>query len=96
MPVNAISGNGAIAPLAESRTAKHSTSFGDTLAKVLGELDNMQAAVDTATHDLVSGNVDDFHQVVILSEKATLSLQLAVQVRNKVLEAYHEVMRTQV
>jgi len=45
---------------------------------------------------LALGQIDDIHQVTIAMEKATLSLQLAVQVRNRMVEAYQEISRMQV
>ncbi|MGB3261796.1 flagellar hook-basal body complex protein FliE, partial [Paenisporosarcina sp.] len=50
---------------------------------------------DKLTNQLVTGEVKDIHEVMIASQKASLSLQLTVQVRNKVVEAYQEVMRMQ-
>ena len=47
------------------------------------------------TEALASGQAPDLHSVTIAAEKATLSFQLAVQVRNKALEAYQEIMRMQ-
>jgi flagellar hook-basal body complex protein FliE len=50
---------------------------------------------DKLTGQLVTGEVQDVHEVMIAAQKASLSLQMTVQVRNKVVEAYQEVMRMQ-
>lgn len=44
---------------------------------------------------LVTGKTTDLHQVMIAAEKASLTLQTTLEIRNKVVEAYQEVMRTQ-
>ena len=45
---------------------------------------------------LISGEVEELHQVMIAGEKARLSLQLTVQLTNKVIEAYKEITRMQI
>jgi flagellar hook-basal body complex protein FliE len=72
------------------------TGFSGALAKALDQVQGLETQADTAAQELVKGTASDIHQVVIASEKATLGLQLAIAVRNKVLEAYSEIMRMQV
>ena len=45
---------------------------------------------------LATGQIEDIHQVTILTEKANLSLQLMISIRNKVIDAYQEISRMQV
>ncbi|MGQ8871758.1 flagellar hook-basal body complex protein FliE [Paenibacillus amylolyticus] len=82
---------------AENKTstpAESIQSFGTYLQNALGSV----AAQETQAHEMSNqfllgkANVD---QVLIASEQALLSLQLTSQVRNKVVEAYQEIMRTQ-
>jgi flagellar hook-basal body complex protein FliE len=47
------------------------------------------------TRDFIAGEVDDLHTVMIATEEARLSLELAVQVRNKCIEAYKEISNMQ-
>jgi flagellar hook-basal body complex protein FliE len=42
------------------------------------------------------GDIDNIHEVMIAQEKATVALQYTVQIRDKVLEAYNEIMRMQI
>lgn len=70
--------------------------FGDVLKDALKEVSNAQNVSDQKTNQLVTGEVKDVHEVMIASQKASLSLQMTMQVRNKVVEAYQEVMRMQV
>ena len=44
---------------------------------------------------LATGEIEDISQVTIAAEKAAINLQLAIQVRNKALDAYQEIMRMQ-
>ena len=47
------------------------------------------------TNKLITGEVEDLHQVMIAAQKASITLDLTIQVRNKVVEAYQEIMRMQ-
>lgn len=69
--------------------------FGQLFKQTLEEVQAAQNTSDKMTNQLVTGEVKDIHEVMIASQKASLSLQLTVQVRNKVVEAYQEVMRMQ-
>lgn len=70
--------------------------FGEFLQQALGTVNSQQHEADRAAQGLLSGEVEDIHQVMIASEKANLSLQLATQVTNKLVEAYREIQRMQV
>ncbi|MDQ0337261.1 flagellar hook-basal body complex protein FliE [Caldalkalibacillus uzonensis] len=72
-----------------------STDFGALLKQALREVNRSQQEADQLTQKLVTGEVDDLHQVMIAAEKANLQLQLTIQVRNKVVEAYQDIMRMQ-
>jgi flagellar hook-basal body complex protein FliE len=71
-------------------------SFGQFLNEQISQINNQSNEVDQLNNQFVQGKLSDVHQLMIASEKATLGLQLAVQVRNKVVEAYQEIMRMQV
>lgn len=70
--------------------------FGQVLKDALKEVSAAQNESDKLTSQLITGEVQDVHEVMIASQKASLSLQMTMQVRNKVVEAYQEVMRMQV
>ncbi len=72
------------------------SGFGDVFKNALKEVSNAQNVSDKKTEQLVTGEVEDVHEVMIAAQKASLSLQMTMQVRNKVVEAYQEVMRMQV
>ncbi len=71
-------------------------SFADALRGVLGQVNRLQVEADAATEQLMSGNIENLHQVMIKAEEAQLSLQFTVQVVNKVLQAYQEIARMQI
>jgi flagellar hook-basal body complex protein FliE len=71
-------------------------SFADTLKEAVQSVNELQKKSDTAMQNLATGRTDNVAEVMIASEKADIALKLMVQVRNKILEAYQEVMRMQV
>ncbi len=70
--------------------------FGDILMNALNEVSQLEHESDALTEDFIAGRTDNIHQVLIASQKASISLSLVMEVRNKVLEAYQEIMRMQV
>ncbi|GBF11597.1 flagellar hook-basal body complex protein FliE [Tepidibacillus infernus] len=73
-----------------------STPFSDVLNNALKQVDEDLKTASVLSNKVATGNVTDLHQVMIGLEKANLGLQLTVQVRNKAVEAYQEIMRIQV
>lgn len=74
----------------------NSASFADLLTEKLAEVNNLQKQADALVQGYVAGEVTDLHQVVLATERAQLALELTVQVRNKLIEAYQEVFRMQI
>ena len=70
-------------------------SFSAVLKDKLTALNSQQVDAASATQDMATGNVDDVAQTMVRIEQANVSLQMATQVRNKVIEAYQEVLRMQ-
>lgn len=71
------------------------TNFKDLFQSAIQKVDSSQKQSELLTKKLMTGEIEDLHTVMIASQKAQLSLQLTVQVRNKVVEAYQEIMRMQ-
>lgn len=95
LPVKAISAT-ANSSKQETSAAELSGQFGKYLNDAMNQLNNTQQTVEKLNEQFVKGELSDVHQMLIASEKASLGLELTVQVRNKVIEAYQEVMRMQV
>lgn len=70
--------------------------FGQLLSGLLDQTISQQTIADDLSKQLALGEIDDVAAVMIASEKASLSWQLLQQVRNKLLEAFQEIMRMQV
>ena len=87
---------GEIANKVQKIEASSGASFSELLHNALTEVDNLQKISGVSSTKLTTGEITDLHSVMIAGEKANLALQLTVQVRNKVIEAYQEVMRMQV
>ena len=72
------------------------TSFQDMLSNAIESADQLNTVSQTNSEALLAGEVDDIAQVMIDGQKAELALNMVVQVRNKVVDAYNEVMNMQV
>ncbi len=70
--------------------------FLNVLKKSVEKVNALQNQADAAINDLVLGNNKDIVQTMITMEKADISFRLMMQVRNKIVRAYEEVMRMQV
>lgn len=71
-------------------------SFGALLEDSLTQVNSLQQQADVAITDLASGGPTTLHDTMIALEKADLSFRLMMQVRNKIVEAYQEIVRMQV
>ncbi len=80
----------------EEKTKSSPTAFGELFQAALQKVNQQQLEAEEAVQGLISGEIEDLHQVMIATEKARLSLQLTVQVTNKVVEAYKEITRMQI
>ncbi|EAX48670.1 flagellar hook-basal body complex subunit FliE [Thermosinus carboxydivorans Nor1] len=83
---------------AEGATSSQNShkDFAQFLTDALRDVNRLQQEAQQASLNLAAGKVQDISEVVIAAEKATIALQLTMQVRNKVVDAYQEVMRMQV
>lgn len=70
--------------------------FSDALSKAVSEVNHLQLNADKAIQGVQKGQSDALHEAVIALEKADISFRAMLTVRNKLIEAYQEVMRMQV
>ena len=68
--------------------------FGKALSQSIEELNTRLALADQAAQEMVLGK-KDIHEAMIAIEQANLSLRMVIQVRNKMIAAYEEIMRMQ-
>ena len=71
-------------------------NFAETLKTAIDKVNELQKAADKGMQDLATGRTDNVADVMIASEKADIALRVMVQVRNKVIDAYNEIMKMQV
>jgi flagellar hook-basal body complex protein FliE len=71
-------------------------TFQEFFADAVHQTSALQSQAETAQKRLLVGESDDLHGVMIAMEKAGMAFQLTLAVRNKVVEAYQEVMRMQI
>jgi len=75
---------------------QNSESFDDMLSKAVDSVANEQINADEDIKALLSSNSKNIHEVMINLEKADISLKLMTKVRDKVIDAYREMMRMNV
>lgn len=83
-------------PLAPGQTDPSAKSFADTLKDAVGTVNTLQKQADVKAQNLATGKTTDVVDVMMASEKADIALRMMVQVRNKIISAYEEVMKMQV
>jgi flagellar hook-basal body complex protein FliE len=82
-----------LAPKAPENTITKNGSFGDVFNGFLKDVNSSIQDAGTSVNKMVAGQVNDVHEVMIAMEKASVSLNLAVEIRNRILDSYREVMR---
>jgi len=71
-------------------------SFSEVLGGIVSDVNQMQLNAAHSTDKLLAGELEDVHQVVVAMEEAQTSFKLLMEVRNKMVDAYREVMKMQV
>ena len=80
----------------ETNTRSDGEDFGTILKKSLKELNDQQKEGQKAMADIATGQVKDLHQAALAINKAELSMKMMLEVRNKAINAYKEILRTQI
>ncbi|ADD69077.1 flagellar hook-basal body complex subunit FliE [Denitrovibrio acetiphilus DSM 12809] len=73
-----------------------SVDFSSMLKDALRDVNGAQIEADDAVQKVLSGETKDIESTMIALQKADVSLKMMLEVRNKIMEAYQEVMRTQI
>ena len=71
-------------------------SFADTLKDAVGKVNELQQVSDAKSQQLATGQTTDILDVKVAAETADIALRLMTSVRNKMIDAYHEIMKMQV
>jgi flagellar hook-basal body complex protein FliE len=80
----------------KAATEKSPSSFGDTLKKFVSDVNEMQVESADKQMKFATGEIKDVHEVMASAEEASISLMLLMELRNKAVDAYKELMRTPV
>ncbi|MEK3886980.1 flagellar hook-basal body complex protein FliE [Bacillus sp. FSL K6-3431] len=75
---------------------EQNVSFGAFLKNAINDVNSSQIQSDIATGKLARGEEIELHNVMITAQKASINIQAALEIRNKAVEAYQEIMRMQV
>lgn len=80
----------------ENTKVEGQKSFKEILFDALNHVNKLQEESASATVKLAKGEIENLHDVMIAGQKASIALSATIEVRNKVIEAYQEIMRMQV
>lgn len=79
----------------KTKETSNGSSFAETLKNSLDDINTQQVNADNLSNSFIKGDDVDVADVMLAGEEAKVSLQYAVQVRNKLVDAYQEIMRMQ-
>jgi flagellar hook-basal body complex protein FliE len=91
--ISGMVGTSGLTSVKQATPAQAQSSFTESLKSAIESLNETQQASDKMTQDLATGKVDNLHDVMIASQKASVALDAAVQVQKKAIDAYTEMMR---
>lgn len=88
---------GAFGPmLPKNSTQVQNDTFGTTLNGFLKDVNSMIQEAGDTVQKMATGEVDDIHEVIVAAEKASVGLELVMEVRNRLMDSYQEIMRMQI
>jgi flagellar hook-basal body complex protein FliE len=101
MAINPINIGGIAAPsVTRAAPAKPAAGndlpFADMVSNLIKDTSQQQGAVDQSLEQLITGKSDSIHDVVLAASRADLSFRLVMEIRNRLISSYQEIMRMQV
>ena len=94
-PITSATGSAGLSA-AQSAPPRAAEGFGDTIASALEAVSESEFAADAIAENIATGGDATVQQLMVSMTKAQLNVDLLVQVRNRAVEAYQEIMRMQV
>lgn len=96
MPISGIEAGGGIGPIVVQQQAEKAAApgFGEYLARILEKANTQMVDAEKTTAAFAAGETNNIHETMLAAEKATIAFKLVGTIRNRMLEAYQEVMRT--
>jgi flagellar hook-basal body complex protein FliE len=95
MRINDISAVTPVAPIGDVSKSSKSAGFQQILQDAIHRVEQSRADATQAVEQFVSGENQDLHSTVLATQRASLDFELLLQMRNKVVQSYQEVMRMQ-
>jgi len=84
-----------VSSLGQGSQKKSEVDFASILKDALDKVNQVQKSAEQASADFALGKISNIHEVIIEAEKATIALRLTNEVRNRIVQAYQEIMRMQ-
>ncbi|MGV8146341.1 MAG: flagellar hook-basal body complex protein FliE [Alkaliphilus sp.] len=89
-------GKGKNLGLFENEEQKTDSTFSKLFADAISNVNMLEKKGESLAEDLATGKLDNIHEIMINTQKTEIAMQLVLQVRNKVLDAYREISRMQI
>jgi flagellar hook-basal body complex protein FliE len=83
-------------PFVDLRSADGQLPFADLIKGLVQQTDHQQIAAEQDVQHLITGETDSIHEVVLTASRADLAFRLMMEIRNRLIASYQEVMRMQV
>jgi len=93
--INPIAPVPSIGGLEKTQAASGSKEFGDLFNEAVARVDQYRVKAEESADGFMAGQTEEIHQVILASQRAEIAFETFLQVRNKVVQAYQEVMRMQ-
>ncbi len=98
LPISAINSIGINSSAAQSAgvgKGGHELPFADLVKDLIQDTNNQQGRVDESVKQLITGETDSIHDVVLTASQADLAFRLVMEIRDRLIASYQEVMRMQ-
>lgn len=98
LPISAISSVGTSSSTAQSAgvgKGGHELPFADLINDLIQDTNNQQGRVEESVKQLITGETDSIHDVVLTASQADLAFRLVMEIRDRLIASYQEVMRMQ-
>ena len=92
-PIGPIRQQGQVDKTKGAKQQEDGASFKDTLQGFLKDVNSMQVKADQSIEKMAAGEITDVHQVMSTVQEANVAFNMMMEIRNKVMDAYQEVMR---
>ena len=97
-PITRIGGQGipSLEQLVQEKTGEENQSFSATLEKFVNDVNSLQLKMDESIEKMATGEIEDVHKAMIAVEEANTAMEFMLEIRNKIIDAYQEIMRMSV